>query len=228
MCIASVADQKVEVEHIVQDAASDDGTLEWLLKDKRAKTFVEKDEGMYDAINRGLKKSSGEICAHLNCDEQYLPGTLTAVGKFFVNHPEVEILFGDALVVDSTGGFLCHRKSILPQKPHTLVSRNLSTLTCSTFFRRSVFEKHALFFDPAWRILGDAEWLLRCIEQKIPMALLNAFTSVFTNTGDNMSLRPGAQREGESFVAGAPTWWRAAKSLIIAQHRLRKLVKGVY
>jgi len=81
LCVASVADQEgVEVEHIVQDAGSDDGTLDWLLADRRVKACVEKDEGMYDAINRGLRKATGEIFAYLNCDEQYLPGAL----KLFV------------------------------------------------------------------------------------------------------------------------------------------------
>src|SRR6201997_1547101 len=54
LCIASVADQGVECEHIIQDAGSDDGTLDWLPKDPRVKAYVEKDSGMYDAVNRGF------------------------------------------------------------------------------------------------------------------------------------------------------------------------------
>ena len=65
LCIASVADQEgVQVEHIVQDAGSDDGTLDWLPHDRRVRAYVEKDAGMYDAINRGLRKSVGEILAY--------------------------------------------------------------------------------------------------------------------------------------------------------------------
>src|SRR5437588_12782934 len=79
LCVASVADQGVELEHIVQDAGSDDGTLDWLPQDKRVKAFVENDQGMYDAVNRGLCRSTGDLLAYLNCDEQYLPGALAAV-----------------------------------------------------------------------------------------------------------------------------------------------------
>src|SRR4051794_26309496 len=62
LCVASVADQQeVECEHIVQDSCSDDGTQEWLAKDPRVKAFIEKDQGMYDAINRGFRRSSGHI-----------------------------------------------------------------------------------------------------------------------------------------------------------------------
>jgi glycosyltransferase involved in cell wall biosynthesis len=83
LCIASVADQQVDAEHIVQDACSDDGTLDWLPHDKRVKAFIEKDSGMYDAVNRGLRKAIGEILAYLNCDEQYLPGALQRVVKIY-------------------------------------------------------------------------------------------------------------------------------------------------
>ena len=68
LCIASVADQQgVEFEHIVQDACSDDGTQDWLPYDRRVRAFIEKDSGMYDAINRGYRRAQGEILAHLNC-----------------------------------------------------------------------------------------------------------------------------------------------------------------
>ena len=79
LCIASVADQPVGAEHIVQDAGSDDGTLDWLPRDSRVKVFVEKDQGMYDGVNRGLRRAGGDILAYLNCDEQYLPGALSTV-----------------------------------------------------------------------------------------------------------------------------------------------------
>ena len=77
LCIASVADQQgVELEHIVQDSCSDDGTQDWLPRDRRVSAFIEKDGGMYDAVNRGYCRAQGDILAYLNCDEQYLPGAL--------------------------------------------------------------------------------------------------------------------------------------------------------
>src|SRR6185369_7449481 len=61
LCIASVADQGVDREHIVQDSCSDDGTQEWLPQETRVRAFIEKDQGMYDAVNRGFQRSQGEI-----------------------------------------------------------------------------------------------------------------------------------------------------------------------
>src|SRR5438045_1743636 len=100
LCVPSVADQATALEHIVQDAGSDDGTLDWLPGDTRVRAYIEKDAGMYDAVNRGLKHAQGDILAYLNCDEQYLPGALDKVRTFFDAHPEVQIVFGDVVVVD--------------------------------------------------------------------------------------------------------------------------------
>src|SRR4051794_3969692 len=101
LCIQSVADQAVDMEHIVQDSCSDDGTQDWLPGDRRVSAFIEKGAGMYDAVNRGLRRAKGEICASLNCDEQSLPGTRSAALRFFVSHPDVPVLFADTVIVHS-------------------------------------------------------------------------------------------------------------------------------
>src|SRR6266567_731960 len=70
--LASIADKQAGVKRFVVDAGSDDGTLGLLLQSRRVKVFVEKAQGMYDAINRGLYRTSGEMLAHLNCGETLL------------------------------------------------------------------------------------------------------------------------------------------------------------
>jgi glycosyltransferase involved in cell wall biosynthesis len=227
LCVASVADQGAGLEHIVQDAGSDDGTLDWLTGDERVKLFVEKDKGMYDAMNRGLRRAKGEILACLNCDEQYLPGTLSAVWDFFQRRPEVEMVFGDFVVVDREGGYLFHRKVLTPLKYHTWVS-HLQTFTCATFFRRSLIHEHGLFLDPGLRDVGDGEWMLRLLRRKTRMAVLRRFTSTFTMTGANMSAGANARREAREQAQSAPAWARRLKWLLILQHRLRRLACGIY
>lgn len=227
LCVASVADQGVEHEHIVQDAGSDDGTLDWLCSDTRVKTFVEKDDGMYDAINRGLRKSTGDILAYLNCDEQHLPGALAAVAEFFRTHPKVEVLFGDAVAVNAAGEYLWHRKMLRPLLWHTWAC-HLSTLTCGTFFRRSILDQRGIFFDPRRRIVGDGDWIVRLLQERTPMAELRRFTSVFTLTGDNLSLTEQARAESRAWIASAPTMARVLKPLVVAHHRVRRLFGGIY
>ena len=227
LCLASVADQGAEVEHIVQDAGSDDGTLDWLAGDKRAKLFVEKDQGMYDAINRGFRRSSGEILAFLNCDEQYLPGALGNVIAFFKSHPRVDMVFGDVVFADGEGEYLWHRKMQTPLMYHTWTC-HLSTLTCGMFFRRHLFFEKSHTFNPALRDAGDAEWMLRLLQDRVTMATLNQFTSVFTQTGKNMSAAPNATRENATLRSSAPPLIRLARPAVILHHRLRRLLGGMY
>ena len=227
LCIASVADQGGEVEHIVQDAGSDDGTLDWLLADQRVQAFVEKDQGMYDAVNRGLRRASGEILAYLNCDEQYLPGALNGVHDFFQANPRVDVVFGDFVVVDARGDYLFHRKVQVPLKYHTWVA-HLPAFTCAMFFRRTIIDEYKLFFDARLRAVGDGEWVLRLLKRRVSMAVLRRFTSTFTLTGNNLSAQPNARRETQELFRSAPIWARKLKWLLILHHRLRRLAGGIY
>ncbi len=227
LCIASVADQAVPLEHVVQDGGSDDGTLDWLPTDPRVKVFVEKDQGMYDALNRGLRRARGDYLAWLNCDEQYLPGALRRAEAFFEQHPEVDVIFGDVIVADQKGDYLFHRKMQVPLKHHTWTC-HLSTLSCATFFRRRVVFDYGHFFDPQFRDVGDGEWMLRLLKRGVRMATLAAFTSVFTRTGANMSTGANARREARELYHSAPMWARWSKPFIILHHRVRRFLGGMY
>lgn len=227
LCIASVADQGVPLEHIVQDAGSDDGTLDWLLSDRRVLAFVEKDNGMYDAVNRGFGRARGQYLAYLNCDEQYLPGALAVVARFFEAHPTVDVVFGDVIVVDADGRYLCHRRMVTPKLYHTWVC-HLATLSCATFIRRRVVAEYGLVFDPQWRAGADGFWMVELLKRGLKMATLHTFTSVFTWTGANMSSSPQAVYEAECLRRSAPVLARLGRPLLVMHHRLRRLLAGAY
>lgn len=228
LCIASVADQQgVEHEHIVQDSCSDDGTQEWLPHDTRVKAFIEKDCGMYDGVNRGWKRATGEILSYLNCDEQYLPGSLAAVAEVFEKHPEIDFVFGDAVVVGGDGSYRFHRKMLPPQLHHTWVV-HLETLTCAMFLRRRVLDEHGLSFDPNMRYSGDGVFVLNALKKGLKAVVIRRFISAFTDTGGNMMMRPSAVQEREELQAKAPKWVQALRPLWIGMHRARKLVGGIY
>ena len=229
LCIASVADQSgVELEHIVQDSCSDDGTQDWLPHDPRVQAFIEKDGGMYDAVNRGFRRSRGDILAYINCDEQYLPGALKKVTEYFGQHPDVDIVFADAVVINSDGSYICDRKAIIPQRAHTMVGGSMSFLTCSTFLRRHVIMERGLFFNDTLRDLGDGDWAVKLIDNGLRMGILREFTTAFTETGTNMNLLPNAVREKKEFYQRAPWWAQRFQPLVVAHFRLRRALAGAY
>ncbi|MGO8674373.1 MAG: glycosyltransferase family 2 protein [Limisphaerales bacterium] len=225
LCIASVANQEgVKVEHIVQDSCSDDGTQEWLPKDRRVKAFIEKDQGMYDAVNRGFKRSAGQVLAYLNCDEQYLPGALQAVHDFFITHPAADAVVSDTIVTDPAGAYICHRYSLIPRRNELWV--RFPVLTCALFVRRSVVETMGLCFDTQWRDVGDCFWVTEMVRRGVRFAVLPRFTSVFTDTGENMNLKPNALRERQLKWKMAPAWVRLFKHAFSATYWLRVALRG--
>jgi glycosyltransferase involved in cell wall biosynthesis len=226
LCAASVADQVgVTFEHIIQDGGDGQG-LEWLESMPRAHLFVESDRGMYDALTKAISKATGDIIGHLNSDEQYLPGTLEIVHGFFTRNPEVEVLFGDAILIGADFTPLGYRRVVLPLRSHT-VACHLGTFTSSTFFRRNVVER-GLSYKREWRQIGDAALVLSWLDAGIKMATISRPLAVFTFTGTNLGMGEAAKDEGRLFRAQSAPRRIINPAIAAAQHRVRKLLAGAY
>ena len=227
LCAASIADQQgVTVEYIIQDARSGPELEEWVRKNTSAQLVVERDANMYDGVNRGLRRATGDICAYLNCDEQYLPGTLRCVADYFERHPEVDVLFGDSIIVDPSLMPLAYRRAVLPPRWHTLLCP-MNILTCSTFFRRKLVDEGALF-DTAWKNLGDKSWILSLLDRGYRMAVLPEPLTIFTLTGTNMSQQQDVHAERLRWKNRVSPIIRWAKPLIQAGNVLKKWSHGFY
>jgi glycosyltransferase involved in cell wall biosynthesis len=227
LCASSVADQKgVPHEHIVQDAGTGIELENWARTMPDLSLYVEKDEGMYDAVNRGLKRAQGEILSYLNCDEQLLPGALECVAGFFDANQDVEIIFGDSILVDKSGHPLSYRRTVLPILSYVRHVQ-LNTPTCSTFFRRSLIDR-GLLFNPKWKVIGDQAWIESLLRHGIRMATIRAPLAVFTFTGENLSSKPVSKAEAMRRQNGDSSVTRLRKAAYVVRHRLRKLAAGAY
>ena len=235
-CIASVADQQeVEVEHVIQDACTpgfqefaNRMARKWPDRQGYRRIMIsEPDRGMYDAINRGLRRGNGEICAYLNCDEQLLPGALAKVTTLFRRCPEVEILQGGFLVVDRDGRLVTAQRPVKLFAPHLMTS-HLANFSCATFFRRRLLESSSAWFSEEFRACGDALWNLQRIQEGVKSKISPEYFSVFTETGTNQGLTPASLKERRILWANAPLWVRRGPVLWQAVHRWRKLWAGGY
>jgi glycosyltransferase involved in cell wall biosynthesis len=189
----------------------------------RLEFVIGPDAGMYDAINKGLRRANGDICSYLNCDEQLLPGSLVAVGEYFAKHTAVDVLFGDTIVVGRGGEPLCYWRPYVPSLAH-LAGATLNTLSCSTFFRRRVVEAGHLF-EPQWKAVGDLRWIRGLLEKGRTMACVPRPLAAFTFLGDNLGAGAKAREEFEASreSSGGPgRWFRRGL------HGLRKLFSGAY
>jgi glycosyltransferase len=103
-CLTSVKSQTIPVEHIIIDGASTDNSLE-LIREISPHTNIlsEPDNGIYDAMNKGLRLATGEVIGILNADDFYAaPDVLAKVAKVFEN-PEVDACYGDLVYVKEVG-----------------------------------------------------------------------------------------------------------------------------
>lgn len=225
-CCNSVADQKVDHEHIVMDAESNDGTVEWLRNRHDVVSISEKDDGMYDAVNKGIQLARGEIISYLNCDEQYLPGALQRVAEYFRYHPEVEVLFGNVLIIQPNGGLLAYRKSFIPRWPYVWASF-LYVHTSSMFIRRRVFES-GIRFDKNWKAVGDADFVVRVLRRGFRARHASEYFSAFMITGSNMSDGGIAHMELRAFRKTAPLWLRYSNLVTHPLIRIEKFLRGAY
>jgi glycosyltransferase involved in cell wall biosynthesis len=148
------------IEHIVVDGGSTDGTLEILRaaeNDSALRWSSEPDSGMYAAINKGLSRANGEILAYLNTDDSYFPWTVeTAVGALEA-HPDAGFVFGDLLVLWADGSLQLDFHS-----PFRLayLRRHAFLAQPTVFFRRRVWDAVGPF-DESLQLLGDCEYWMR-------------------------------------------------------------------
>ena len=95
--IQSVIDQEYKnYEHIIIDGGSDDGTIQIVNKYKKDIHYFisEKDDGIYDAMNKGINQSNGDIIGILNSDDYYFPDALKIVKDYFEKYYQIDFLFG--------------------------------------------------------------------------------------------------------------------------------------
>jgi glycosyltransferase involved in cell wall biosynthesis len=188
--------------------------------------FKEKDQGMYDAINKGLKKGTGKVRAYLNCDEQYLSGALGLVQGFFENRINVEVVLGDVIVVGTDGEAICHRKMVKPGLAHTWTC-HFGALTAGIFFREKLVNE-GLLFDTSYRVASDAEWFVRVLQSGKKVQPLRRTTSTFMESGENLGLSSTAKEERARLDASAPFHFRALRPVWVLVHRLRRLWTGAH
>lgn len=168
--ISSVLSQNYpNLEYIVMDGGSNDGTLDILKKNKKKIIWEShKDNGQTDAINQGIRKSTGEIIGYLNSDDILLPKALEEVVNFFKCFPDYLWATGNCHLIDVNGNII--HSFISAYKNFWLrYFRNYSTLSVinfisqpATFWKRELVEKIGLFDQSLYYAMDYDYWLRIC------------------------------------------------------------------
>lgn len=158
----SVLDQDYpNLQYIVQDGGSDDGTVELLQRyeSRLASWQSAPDHGQSDALNKGFARADGEIMAWLNSDDLLLPGALAAAARFFEAHPEVDVLYGHRFIIDELGRQI--GTWIMPAHDDAALSWADYVPQETLFWRRLIWEKAGGRIDDSFQFAMDWDLLLR-------------------------------------------------------------------
>lgn len=185
-------------EHIIVDGGSTDGTLDILKRYPHVKVISEPDQGLYDAINKGIHYCNGEIIGFLNTDDLYEENIFSSVTQVFNSEPGILAVLGGAKVFKKN---ISGEKSIiaiyLPYHPAEMLKNcTLGTpIFNAWFFRRDLLDKIG-FLDTSYRFSSDRDYMIRlalqggnfmCIEKNLYLyqSHSGSLTNKATNTAES-------------------------------------------
>jgi glycosyltransferase involved in cell wall biosynthesis len=178
--ILSVLDQGYpNLEYFVQDGGSKDNTVAVLKKYKNKLTgwVSEKDGGQSQAINLGFSNTNGEIMGWLNSDDLLLPDALVTVVDFFNRHPEVDVVYGNRLIIDENDMDI--GRWIIPGHNSNMLSWADFVPQETLFWRRQIWDKVGGQIDDSFRFAMDWDLLVRFRDAGAQFAHIPQFLGAF-------------------------------------------------
>lgn len=172
--IASINQQSFkDIEHIIIDGASSDNTLNLARKkiDPQISMIIsDLDDGIYDAINKGIALSTGEIIGILHSDDYYFDSdVLRDVAKKFEEDPSIDVVYGDLVYINQTGKVIRRWKA--GEFRHQSINQGWITPHCSTFVKANLVKKIGLY-SLDYSIAADYDWLIRLYKERCKVCYL--------------------------------------------------------
>ena len=163
--LRSVLDQAYpNLEYIVIDGGSTDGSLDIIRRyeDRLAYWVSEADSGQTSAINKGLRRATGEWVAWQNSDDIYYQGVFHDLATAASQHPKADFILGDMMLIDEHDHSLRDIRYVRPCY-RGLLAEGMVLTNQSAFWRRSLHEKIG-WLNEEFHYAFDYEWFLRLVQ----------------------------------------------------------------
>lgn len=224
-CIDSVLSQDYpNIEHIVMDGGSSDGTIDVLreYENRIASWISERDGGVYDAWNKALDLAHGEWIAFLGADDKYLPGAIAAYMALASENPAADYLCSQLKWLHPSG-----YSRLIGVPWETEFQRCSCVAHVGSLHRRSLFERYGRF-DTTYRIAADYEFLLRAGED-LNAAFMPTVTAVMRAGGisdSSAGLREAKRAQVQNKIHSALGAERQFYSRLMRFHARRLIIKA--
>jgi glycosyltransferase involved in cell wall biosynthesis len=220
------------IEYIVLDGGSTDGTRELLLTyADRITLILEPDDGQADAINKGMRLATGDILAWMNSDDYYTPGAIRAAVEYLLAHPDVDFVYGDVIAIDAHEREYGVRAHVRQVDAESLIDICDDIVQPGTFWWARVWHTCGEL-DASLHYTLDYEYWMRVAKQftmryvPIVFAKERLYSSAKTFRGSLArwdEIEAVAKRHGG---AGLPRSYAAEAAAAFARHGLSRLVRG--
>jgi len=191
-----------DIEFVVVDGASSDGTVEVIKKyEGQISTFVsERDKGIYDGLNKGVALATGDVIAFLHSDDLYANNNIIAdVAKMFEDG--VDGVYGDLVYTDKVDTNKIFRYWKSRDFSTDLLKKGWMPAHPTLFLRREVYEKYGAF-DTTFKIAADYDFMLRVLSGGIKVKYLPEVLYKMRVGGEsNRSLKNIIQKSKEDLRA---------------------------
>jgi len=156
-----------DIEYIIIDGKSTDGTLDIVKKyeNKINKLISEPDNGIYDAMNKGISLATGEIIGILNSDDLYYSENVISKVVDVFNKHKVDCCWGNLLYFDNKKEDKIVRRWRSSNYEKGLFEKGWQIPHPTFFVKKEIYEKYGTY-NPSFKITGDYELILRFLEKK--------------------------------------------------------------
>ena len=180
------------IEYIIVDGKSTDGTLQVIEKHKTriAKLISEKDEGIYDAMNKGLANAAGDYVIFMNSgDEFFEAGT---VEKVFATAPDADIYYGETEMINDEGQSLGQRRHKAPKQfTWRDFKYGMSVSHQAIYIRRSFTTP----YNRQYQLSADIDWILSAAKKAKTIVNVNRYVARYLVGGMSKTKHRQSLRE---------------------------------
>lgn len=225
--IQSVLEQDYSnIEYLVMDGGSTDQTLDILRSyGDRLQWVSEPDRGQTDAVNRGIRRTRGEIIGWLNSDDLYAPGAISAAINAFSANPDLMLVYGDAYWIAGDGRKIAPCISVEPFNLNRLLFYANFIVQPAAFFRRTAVETVGGLDDSLNYVMDYDLWIrltkrYRAAYIDQVLALVRDYPETKTSTGGSQRMREMAQMINRHGGRGLPAYYRLEQMGMLATEAL--------
>jgi len=198
-------------EYFVADGGSTDGSVDIIreYEDKITWWISEKDDGQSDAINKGFRRSTGELCAWVNSDDVLLPNCLREIAEFYLANNQPDIIHSNCIYINADSKIM--GMSVVPKQTYFFARRYVWFINePAVFYKTSVIRKNN-YLNPKFHMVMDVDMWIKLMKMDCRFEHIPKFLGAFrwhenSKTSQAIQIQPMLSHPEISVILQQYSW----------------------